>query len=165
MPNWINQYSSFGEKQMRGGRVRKWSIGTNCLLGVACRRHFYFSTSQSLGSLLISAAFVVDSFVWAQPSCWYNCFWSKLHLQLSALETPLKLQEAAQPSSKMGTATPQGGATGSESGCFFGKLPVTVSLSLFSWAADTPKSLSSTFLPFGSWSGEKVKFSILSISL
>lgn len=66
----------------------------------------------------------MGGFVWAQPSCWQNCIWNKLCLQLFALEPCLKPQEAAQPSSKMVTLKPQGGAAGRESDCFFGNLPV-----------------------------------------
>lgn len=95
MPSWINQLSPLGRSKWGGG-----SIGRSPLLKVACRRHFQFPMSQSLGSALIPATAVVDVSAWAQPPCWQHYNWNKPRLKLFALESCLKPQEAAQPSSK-----------------------------------------------------------------
>ena len=116
-PAELTSFLFWGETKERGkilAEVPSWKWPVEDTSG--------FPHQQSFGSALISAAAVVESFVWAEPPCRQHCIWNKSWLQLFALEPCLKPQEAAQPSSKMVTLNTQGGTAGGQLGYFFGKL-------------------------------------------
>ena len=145
MPKRVSQYSSSGERQMRSerewGEVKCWQKSPKSDL----QRMFWFPTAVSCFNSDSSCRYC-GQFPVSSVTLLTSLHWGHSCVQLSALEpclkpqktACLKPQKTAQPFSKMVSLNLQGGAAGREFGCFFGKLPVTVSLGRLSWAANIP---------------------------